>query len=297
LFVCQPNYAQTRQRLWQRIFGTILGLVAGWALITLFPEPRLQQLFAVVSGVCFFLCRGNRYTLATGAITVMVVCCFNQVVSGYDIIWPRLLDTVIGAAISGLAVLVVLPDWQGRQLHKAVAASLSGSGRYLRELLRQYGSGKSDDLAYRVARRNAHAADAALSATLSNVLAEPGRYHKDAEKCLRNLVMSHTLLGYLSALGAHRSESLMPSDHRTMKAALAIADALDAMAEALAERQPVASVVLPDPMNIERGGTVDGVPGGMAATRRLLLAQLVLIGRQLAPIRALAAELQEDAVR
>ena len=76
--------------------------------------------------------------------------------------------------------------------------------------MRQYDSGKHDDLAYRLARRNAHNAVAALSTTLSNMLLEPGHFRKDAETGFRFLILSHTLLNYLSGLGAHR-ESL-PDD-------------------------------------------------------------------------------------
>ena len=51
LFVCQPNYGATRLKLVQRIAGTLLGLGIGWALFDLFPDPRIQALFAVVAGV------------------------------------------------------------------------------------------------------------------------------------------------------------------------------------------------------------------------------------------------------
>ncbi len=292
LFVCQPNYASTRTRLWERIAGTVLGLVAGWALITLFPEPEVQRLIAVVAGVAFFAYRTNRYILATGAITLMVVCCFNQVVDGYAIIWPRLTDTLLGSLISGLAVFFILPDWQGRQLHKVVAGTLSGASGYLRELMRQYETGKSDDLAYRLARRNAHAADAALSSTLSNMLQEPGRFRKDAESCLRNLVMSHTLLGSLSALGAHRGalSSARPGDRRIGRAGERIAGILDKIADDLAARRPI---VLSD--------EDDGLVGELTALSeesddpsRLIRTQLSLISRQLGPIRALAAQFQKS---
>ncbi|MDR3435732.1 YccS family putative transporter [Telmatospirillum sp.] len=292
LFVCQPNYASTRQRLWQRISGTVLGLIAGWALITLFPGPEIQRLIAVAAGVAFFIYRTNRYVLATGAITLMVVCCFNQVVDGYGIIWPRLTDTLLGSLISGLVVFFVLPDWQGRQLHKVVAGTLNGSSRYLRELMRQYDTGKSDDLAYRVARRNAHAADAALSATLSNMLGEPGRFRKEAESCLRNLVMSHTLLGYLSALGAHRAA--LPAsfrDDRLSAAADRIAVALDGIADDLAACRPVA---LANGEEDQLAQELETAAGDADDQHRLLGTQLSLICRQLAPIRALAAQLQQN---
>lgn len=290
LFVCLPNYASTRRRLWQRIAGTILGLVAGWALITLFPAAEIQRLIAVVAGVAFFVWRTGRYTLATGAITLMVVCCFNQVVDGYGIIWPRLLDTVLGAVISGLAVVFVLPDWQGRQLDKVVAGTLSGAGGYLRALIRQYGSGKSDDLDYRIARRTAQEADAALSTTLSNMLQEPGRYRKDAEACMRHLVMSHTLLSYLSALGAHRDAlpALSP-DQPLGQAALRIAQSLDGIAADLKARRPVAPSDAAEEADTR---VLQADSGDVDARERLVRTQLALICDQLRAIRHAAGQLQ-----
>src|SRR5690606_34746325 len=95
-------------------------------------------------------------------------------------------------------------------LNKVVANTLNCSARYLREIIQQYHSGKRDDLAYRLARRNAHNADAALSSTLSNMLMEPGHFRRDADLGFRFLVLSHTLLSYLSGLGAHREN--LPAD-------------------------------------------------------------------------------------
>lgn len=241
VFVCRPNFAATRRFLHQRIVGTIIGLVVGWASISLFPHPLLQTLIAVVAGVAFFATREKHYVVATAAITLLVLCSFNQVGDGFDLIWPRLFDTLVGALIAGLAVVLILPDWQGRQLHREAANALLGSCRYLQEIIHQYDAGKTDDLAYRLARRNAHNADAALSSMLGNMLQEPGHMRKhDADDGFRFLVLSHTLLGYISALGAHRHRveeaeydaGLMPVAHR-------LATLLEALATRLRERRPI----------------------------------------------------------
>ena len=55
--------------------------------------------------------------------------------------------------IAGLAVLLILPDWQGRRLNRLLASTLSCNSRYLQQIIAQYASGKRDDLAYRLARR------------------------------------------------------------------------------------------------------------------------------------------------
>ena len=289
VFVCQPNYGATRIKLVQRISGTVLGLVVGWALFDLFPSQPVQALFAVVAGVVFFATRSTRYTLATAAITLMVLFCFNQVGDGYGLIWPRLFDTLLGSLIAAAAVFLILPDWQGRRLNQVVANTLSCNSDYLRQIMRQYDSGKHDDLAYRLARRNAHNADAALSTTLSNMLLEPGHFRKDAETGFRFLILSHTLLNYLSGLGAHR-ESLPDdaSDALRERAAEQLAASLDDLATALAQNKPVAIYSEEEEALAQQ---LEQIPEEMDDAHRLVQTQLGLICRQLAPLRSMAAHL------
>ncbi|WP_394375095.1 YccS family putative transporter [Stutzerimonas frequens] len=289
VFVCQPNYGATRIKLVQRISGTVLGLVVGWALFDLFPSQPVQALFAVVAGVVFFATRSTRYTLATAAITLMVLFCFNQVGDGYGLIWPRLFDTLLGSLIAAAAVFLILPDWQGRRLNQVVANTLSCNSDYLRQIMRQYDSGKHDDLAYRLARRNAHNADAALSTTLSNMLLEPGHFRKDAETGFRFLILSHTLLNYLSGLGAHR-ESLPDdaSDALLERAAGQLAASLDNLAKALAQNEPVAIYSEEEEALAQQ---LEQIPEEMDDAHRLVQTQLGLICRQLAPLRSMAAHL------
>ncbi len=289
VFVCQPNYGATRIKLVQRISGTVLGLVVGWALFDLFPSQPVQALFAVVAGVVFFATRSTRYTLATAAITLMVLFCFNQVGDGYGLIWPRLFDTLLGSLIAAAAVFLILPDWQGRRLNQVVANTLSCNSDYLRQIMRQYDSGKHDDLAYRLARRNAHNADAALSTTLSNMLLEPGHFRKDAETGFRFLILSHTLLNYLSGLGAHR-ESLPDdaSDALLERAAGQLAASLDDLAKALAQNEPVAIYSEEEEALAQQ---LEQTPEEMDDAHRLVQTQLGLICRQLAPLRSMAAHL------
>ena len=289
VFVCQPNYGATRIKLVQRISGTVLGLVVGWALFDLFPSQPVQALFAVVAGVVFFATRSTRYTLATAAITLMVLFCFNQVGDGYGLIWPRLFDTLLGSLIAAAAVFLILPDWQGRRLNQVVANTLSCNSDYLRQIMRQYDSGKRDDLAYRLARRNAHNADAALSTTLSNMLLEPGHFRKDAETGFRFLILSHTLLNYLSGLGAHR-ESLPDdaSDALLERAAQQLATSLDDLASALAQNKPVAIYSEDEEALAQQ---LEQTPDEMDDAHRLVQTQLGLICRQLAPLRSMASHL------
>jgi len=205
LFVCQQSYGDTIARMGQRIAGTALGVVAGWALLQLFPQPLVQSVIAVAAGVVFFATRTTRYLLATASMTLLVLMCFNQVGDSGVLLVPRLVDTAIGSAIAGLAVLLVLPHWQARRINELAAAAMRGHAGYLRQIVGQYRTGARDHLDYRLARRNDHNADAALSTAVSDMFREPGYVRPRAGVALRFLIRSHTLLSYLSALGAHRA--------------------------------------------------------------------------------------------
>ncbi|WP_010221538.1 YccS family putative transporter [Pseudomonas donghuensis] len=293
LFVCQPNYGATRRKLVQRIIGTAIGLTVGWALFDLFPSPVIQSLFAVAAGVVFFVNRTTRYTLATAAITLMVLFCFNQIGDGYGLFLPRLFDTLVGSLIAILAVFLFLPDWQGRRLNKVLANTLSCNSTYLRQIMQQYAQGKSDDLAYRLARRNAHNADAALSTTLANMLMEPGHFRKEADVGFRFLVLSHTLLSYLSGLGAHRDSALDAEVREQLidSAGASLANSLDEIAEGLASKLPVA---IHSDAEEALANELEQMPEELDENQRLVQTQLALICRQLGPLRTLAAHLIKD---
>jgi YccS/YhfK family integral membrane protein len=292
VFVCQPSFGATRQRVVQRVLGTFAGLVAGWAVLGLVPSLMVQAALAVVAGVVFFTTRTSRYLLATGAMTLLVLLCFNQAGDSHTLFVPRIVDTLIGSAIAVAAVFLVLPDWQGRRMHLLASQAIANHSRYLREIVQQYRSGKRDDLPYRLARRNAHNADAALSTALSNMLKEPGFVRREGGSGLHFLVLTHTLLSHLSALGAHRQQlEDDPSNAAILQAADHIAQVLDGVAASLQRREaPVADAdtLAAEVRLVEEMERLTQVRDGAHA---LVLGQLALVCRQLGALRQQAGGL------
>jgi YccS/YhfK family integral membrane protein len=291
VFVCQPGYGATLTRLAQRVWGTVLGLVVGWALLRLFPDLLLQSAFTVAAGVLFFAARHSRYTLATAAITSLVLLSFNQAGDGFGLIVPRLLDTVAGSVIAGLAVWLILPSWQAQRLHRLAAQALRSQADYLREIHAQYRAGKQDHLAYRLARRNAHNADAALSRALAAMAREPASVRRDEPAGLRFLALSHTLLSYLSALGAHRRADLRMAEQGAAGRAIAgLLAQLDAVAEVLQGRP--APLLSTDDLQQALDPSAP-----LPEHQRLLHAQLALCLRLLPRLRQQAQALRDPALQ
>lgn len=204
LFVCQPNYNATRRRLALRIGGTLAGIAIGLPVLWLVPSIEGQLVLIVLSGVLFFAFRQIQYAQATLFITLLVLLCFNLLGEGFEVALPRVVDTLLGCGLAWLAVAFVWPDWRFRQLPAVAERTLNANCRYLDAIMEQYHQGKDNRLAYRVARRDAHNADAELASVVSNMSNEARYQQSLRENAFRLLCLNHSFLSYISALGAHR---------------------------------------------------------------------------------------------
>lgn len=217
LFVCRQNFSSTRIVFGQRILGTFLGLVLGFLLLFLFADLQSQVVLMVIAGVIFFAAKDKNYTLATLVITLLVLFCFNQSGQGFAVIMPRLGDTLLGAFIAVIASSFFFPDWASLHQKECMQTCINANQDYLAKVITQYRLGKKDNLSYRIARRNAHKKDAKLSKLLSDIELEPQRYKKELSRNYRFLTLNHSLLNYISALGAHRQKVKSDSDYLLIK--------------------------------------------------------------------------------
>lgn len=208
VLVCQPNYSATKTRLVQRVVGTILGVIVGLSFRYLSPTLEAQLGLLVASSTLFFLFRTNNYSFSTFFITIQVLISFDIVGLDPDgAMLPRIFDTLIGAGLAWLAVSYLWSDWKYVNLQQSVQQTLRASATYLLHIIAQLQFGYRDQFSYRVARRAAQNAVASLGVTVSNMSGEPKKYRQSLEFAPTLLGLSHTLMSYISALGAYRTES------------------------------------------------------------------------------------------
>lgn len=207
LFVCQPNYSATKSRIYQRIAGTLLGVVVGSLVPYFTPSVETKLWIVLAATTLFFFFRTNKYSFSTFFITVQALAAMS--LAGEDVFaltWTRFTDTLAGTAIAWVAVSYLWPDWRYLTLSRTAGKAVNRNGQYLRHILGQLQTGGSDDVAYRVVRRQAHEAAAALSSTLSDMSGEPEKYGSKLQDGFNLLKLSYALIGYISALGAYRSQ-------------------------------------------------------------------------------------------
>ena len=130
-------------------------------------------------------------------------------------------------------------------------------------------------LAYRLARRNAHNADAALANAFGAMRKEPAGTRLNEAACAQFVVLSHMLLNFLSALGAHRGEiEVGRLDAPTRQVAEQLQQGLQSLSQLLEQpRLPVVRRSAP--------GASTAAPDDALEAQSLLLSQLRLASRLL----------------
>ena len=206
LFVLQPSYSETRKRLLQRTLGTLAGVIIGVLVIKLFSYSG-QIVLMLTSAYLFLFWMKRKYSVSIIFITIFVLCAFNIIANkGVDVMALRLINTLIGAFISFMVVRFLWPEWQYKKLPNLLSEVILKNTAYLKAILNEYKNPITDDLTYRIARREAHRADNALVMAWKNMQLDPQKHQKLKKTAFTLTYLNHALLSYLSALGAHRNQ-------------------------------------------------------------------------------------------
>jgi uncharacterized membrane protein YccC len=83
---------------------------------------------------------------------------------------------------------------------------------YLQAIAGEYRKNSTDDLAYRIARRDAHLADNDLALAWYSMRQEPKSKQILKQHAFALTYLNHALLSQISALGAHRENNLVKID-------------------------------------------------------------------------------------
>lgn len=206
VFVSQPNFNATKRRLRLRIVGTLMGIILGFIILYFIPSVEGQLILLVLSGALFFVLRSKQYAQATAFITILAMLSFNFDGLGYTAALPRMIDTIIGCGLAWMGMNFIFPDWKFRRLPRTIQRSLRAQCDYLSEVIQHYKVGRNNDLTYRMVRRAAHNTDAEVASLISTLATEPDFDAEQKTLAFEFLCLNHTLLSYISALGAHRAK-------------------------------------------------------------------------------------------
>ena len=204
--IMRPGFGITQSRSLSRVYGTILGGAASFAVIYFVPYPPLYMYIAVLAMPIAFGLLQENYMYASIFITISAVFMFALINPDvYSVIYARLVDTIIAVGLSVGANYLLLPTWEHTTYQGAVVRSIKANMGYLQQVKEIFNTGEGITTAYKVSRKEAVLALSNLNTTFQRMLQEPKFMQNKNPSVYGIIVLQQSFLASVASLGVRIS--------------------------------------------------------------------------------------------
>ena len=204
IVIMRPSYGLTKSRTKDRIVGTLLGGAIATGFVFLIQNPYVFGALGVVSMVIAFSMVQKNYRAGATFITLTVV--FVYAIIRPDIITViqyRVLDTLIGAGLSFVAMLWILPAWGFMEIRVQIENSVKANKGFLAQIALYYEQKGKVTTTYKVSRKEAFVETSNLSSAFQRMAQEPVSKQKNLDKIYELVVLNHTFLSSLASFSTY----------------------------------------------------------------------------------------------
>jgi uncharacterized membrane protein YccC len=281
VIILKPSFSMTKQRRADRIIGTIIGCIITAIVLRFMNHPAVVLAALVLATVATFTFTYLRYRYAAIAVSVMILLWMYTISPSGGMIYERLVDTFIGAAIA-TAFSFVLASWEYQSLPRLIREVLDVNLRYMEASFDLLRGKQRNDFIYRIQRKRLMDSLAALSAALVRMLDEPASKQRAAEDINLFIVQNYLLVAHVAALRAilRRHVKDIPADEVSAMLAQSHQQIYGTLGAALARHggsnSAAPHAIATDataPVADGGGWTVPGWPGWPLVQRRIRLLQ------------------------
>ncbi|PWH82245.1 FUSC family protein [Brumimicrobium oceani] len=203
LVILRPNYGLTKERAKDRIVGTLIGGVIAFGIVILTQNEIVYGILAVVSLILAFALMQQNYRWAAAFITLNVVFIYSFIhPNAFSVIQYRVVDTVLGGAISFAAIYVLFPSWEVLNLKSILFKAIKKNNAYLNATQELYMDKEANSLTYKLARKEAFLALSELSAAFQRITQDPKSKQLEFRLIYNIVTLNQTILSAIASLGS-----------------------------------------------------------------------------------------------
>jgi len=222
--IMRPGYGVTKKRTFQRIFGTILGGMIGFGIISFLHNEILISIFAILCLLLGFSFTQINYKVSATFVTMYIIFLFGILSPNImDVIEYRVIDTLVGAVLAFIANQFLWPSWEFLNVPDYLIKSIKANRNYLKEISLFYNKKGTIPTSYRLARKQAFIEIGNLMASFQRMGQEPKSKQKQLPQVYKLAVLNHTLLSSSASLGTYIQT------HKTTSASVDFNAAVDAV--------------------------------------------------------------------
>ncbi|MFT3948894.1 MAG: FUSC family protein [Agriterribacter sp.] len=203
--ILKPAYSLSKSRNVERLLGTIVGVFIGFLMLNYITETYVLFIGTIVSMIIGYSFLQIKYFVSVIGITLYVLLSFHFLhpVDFRSVSTDRIIDTVIGSAISFIGAFFILPKWEHEQVDEYIAKLLQANTKYFTTVAKAFYESPLDVNEYKITRKEAYVALANLSDAFQRLLSEPSRRNKHPELLHQLVVSNHMLTSHIASLAIY----------------------------------------------------------------------------------------------
>ena len=209
--ILKPAYGLTKKRNIERLMGTLAGAGSGFLLLSLVHNNTALFVCLILSMIIGYSFLQIRYVVSVVGITLYVLLSFHFLhpVDFRMISTDRVIDTMIGSAISFLGALFIFPKWEQEQVPEYLEKLMEANLRYFAAVSQAFYQQPEAVNTYKITRKEAYVALANLSDAFQRLLSEPKKNVRNTELLHQLVVSNHMLTSHIASLATY-AVSLAP---------------------------------------------------------------------------------------
>lgn len=202
--IMRPGYGLTKERSYNRIFGTILGGLLAFGIVSLVQNHIALSIFSIICMLLGISFTQINYKISATFVTMYVVFIYGILVPNVvEVIQFRILDSLTGAILAFLANHFLWPAWEFINTPIHIESSIRANRNYLKEIADFYNKKGEVPTSYKLARKNAFIEIGSLMTSFQRMMQEPKSKQKTLPLVNKLVVLNHSLLSALASLSTY----------------------------------------------------------------------------------------------
>ncbi|MGO4771913.1 FUSC family membrane protein [Flavobacterium sp. W22_SRS_FK3] len=204
IVIMRPGYGLTKERSYNRIFGTILGGLLAFGIVSVVQNHVALSIFSIICMLLGISFTQINYKISATFVTMYVVFIYGILVPDVvEVIQFRILDSLAGAILAFLANQFLWPAWEFINTPIHIENSIRANRVYLKEIADFYNKKGEIPTSYRLARKNVFIEIGNLMTSFQRMMQEPKSKQKTLPLVNKLVVLNHSLLSALASLSTY----------------------------------------------------------------------------------------------
>lgn len=202
--ILRPNYSLTLAKANQRVIGTIVGAFIGFGLVSLpFFNNTIGIFILIFAAWGSFTFNVLNYRTSVVFTTIVALLSNYFILPDFiSVVEQRILDTLIGAGLSMIALRLLWPDWESSSMADKLTKVLAANRKYIASI-KGFLQGQEDaKLQYKLARKDSLTSNSDLSSAFQRMLDNPDRAQFLPTRVYNFTTLNYAFMSHTAGMGS-----------------------------------------------------------------------------------------------